>query len=185
MFYFVILLACSLLIVMTVSAHNQRKARRDEDLYGIIPLMLPVNTERMRELFDPAEEWTLRSKNSRKTFTIIQHNRRKLALQYALHMYRNAGILQRLGRAAMRMNKESHLAVGRLLVDAGVAVRMHSFFLLFFLHLQQLLYAGSNLSAAKTLATDLLPEYSDMLSVASRVSQILGPGLYQNLVSTL
>jgi hypothetical protein len=185
MAYFVTILACSLLVVMVVSARNQRRPRFDEDLHGIIQLLLPVNVERMQELFDPAEEWSLRAKNSPEAFKMVQRNRRKLAIQFASHMYRNAGLLQRLGRAGMRRRGDSHAVTGKLLVDAGVAVRMRSFLLLFFLRLQQVLYTGSNLSAVKDAAVDLLPEYDEMLRVAFNLSKVIDPRLHQDFMGAL
>lgn len=185
MFYFVTFLACSLLGVMAVSARKQRRLSPPEDLYGIVQLLLPVNPERMRELFDPAEEWNLRAGNSPEAFKVVQRNRRKLAIQLASHMYRNAGLLQRLGRAALSNPKGSQVVTGKMLVDAGVAVRLRSFLLLFFLHLQQFFHAGSSLSAVKDIARDLLPEYGEMLRVAANLSDGLDPTLHQSLMGAL
>jgi len=185
MFYFLAILAGTFLVVILASAWNQKKLHSHEDLFGVVELMLPVNTDRMQGLFDPAEEWNLRSRNTPEAFKTIQGNRRRLAIQYASHMYRNARLLQRLGRAALRKAREPEALTGRMLLNAGVAVRMRSCLLLIFLRLQQVLYTGSNLSATRDVVNDLLPEYKEMLRVASSLSRSIDPKLHDSLIGVL
>jgi hypothetical protein len=174
------------MIVMFASVLNQKRLlSSDEDLFSLIQLMLPVNLDRMQELFDPAAEWNLRSRNSPEAFKLIQRNRRRLAIQYASHMYRNAHILQRLGYAGIRSGRLDRVLKGKMVVDAGVPVRLRSALLLVFLRFQQMVYTGSNLSCVRDVVKDLLPEYGDMLRAASNLSQDLDPKLHENLTGVL
>lgn len=186
MYYLVAFLGCSFLVVMLAMAHKQNRfLRLQDDVFGLVPLMLPVDRERMRELFDPAEEWDLRARNTRPAFKAIQANRRRLAIQYASHMYRNAGLLQRLGGAGLRSRNRGQILLGKMLLDAGVAVRLRCALLLLFLRLEQFVYTGSYLSAVKDAVKDLLPDYDHMLKVASDLTQVMDSGLHQNLMRVL
>jgi hypothetical protein len=183
MYYFVVFLSCSFIVVMFVLARRQnRLLHRQEDVLGLPPLMLPVNCERMRDLFDPAQEWNLRAKNGTRGFKTIQANRRRLAIQYATHMYRNAGLYQRIGGAGLRSGNRDRVLMGKMLLDASVAVRMRSALLLVFLRFQQLVYTGSDMSAVRDIMKDLLPDYEHMLEVASDLSQALDPKLHRELI---
>src|SRR5579864_923525 len=159
--YLVAVLAFSFIVVMLASVRNQNQLfRSNQDLFGLIQLILPVNRDRMRELFDPAEEWNLKTRNGSEAFKLIQRNRRKLAIRYASHMYRNASILQKIGYATIRSNKPDRVLKGKTVVDTGVPVRLRSVVLLAFLRFQQLTYTGSSLSAVRDIVKDLMPEYS-------------------------
>src|SRR5690348_5432099 len=186
MFYLAVFLSCSFLVVMLALARKQRRfLHLQDDVFGLVPLMLPVDRDRMQELFDPAEEWNLRAKNTPQAFKAIQANRRRLAIQYASHMYRNAGLLQRLGGAGLRSGNRERILLGRMLMDAGVAVRLRSALLLLFLRLEQLVYARSYLSAVRDVVKDLLPDYDHLLKVASDLSRAMDSNLHQNLMSAL
>jgi hypothetical protein len=72
--------------------------------------------------------------------------------------------------------------MGKMLLDASVAVRMRSALLLVFLRFQQLVYTGSDMSAVRDIMKDLLPDYEHMLEVASDLSQALDPKLHRELI---
>jgi hypothetical protein len=171
---------------MLALAHKQNRFLHfQEDVFGLVPLLLPVDRERMRELFDPAEEWDLRVRNTPQALKAIQANRRRLAIQYASHMYRNAGLLQRLGGAGLRSRKRDRIVLGKMLMDAGVAVRLRSALLLLFLRVEQLLYTRLHLSAVRDIVKDLLPDYNHMLKVASDLSLAMDSNLHQDLMRVL
>lgn len=184
--YLVAALAFSFIVVLlaSVRGHNQH-FKSNEDLFGLIELMLPVNRDRMRELFDPAQEWNLKARIGTEAFKSIQRNRLKLAIRYATHMYRNAHILQKLGYAAMRSRNPERVLKGKLLVDAGVPVRLRSALLLIFLRFQQLTRTARHLSALRDIVKDLLPEYSHLVDIASNLSRELDPRLHENLLALL
>ncbi|HET9282261.1 MAG TPA: hypothetical protein VFR24_09900 [Candidatus Angelobacter sp.] len=186
MYYLVAFVSLSYLVVMLALARKQDRFRRSqEDIFGLVPLMLPVDRERMRELFDPAEEWNLRARSTPEAFKAIQSNRRRLAIQYASHMYRNAGLLQRLGGAGMRRGRRDEVLLGKMLLDAGVAVRMRCLLLLAFLRFQQLVYTASYLNSIRDIVKDLLPDYDEMLTVAFDLSQALDANLHRDLMQSL
>lgn len=186
MYYFAIFVSLSYLAVMLALARKQGRFRRSqEDIFGLVPLMLPVDRERMRELFDPAEEWNLRARNTPEAFKAIQRNRRRLAIQYASHMYRNAGLLQRLGGSGMRCGRRDEALLGKMLLDAGVAVRLRCALLLAFLRFQQLVYTASCLNSIRDIVKDLLPDYNEMLTVASDLSQAMDATLHHDLMRAL
>ena len=186
MLYFVAFLSCSCLLAMLALIHNQNKILYgQEDVFGLVPLLLPVEADSMQELFDPAGEWNLRAKVSLEVFKVMQRNRRRLAVQYATHMYRNAGLLQRLGRAAMRTGKTDRILLGKILVEAGFAVKMRSSLLLVFLRFQQLVYTASQMSAVRAIVHDLLPEYQEMRLAALNLSRAMDPKLHEDLTRVL
>lgn len=186
MSYLIAALGSVFFVVMLISARYHNRLWRDgEDPFSLIELLLPVNLERMQQLFDPAEEWNLRAVNRPRVFRLIQRNRRSLAIQYASHMLRNARTLQRLGYAGMGSGKRDKILRGKILVDAGVPVRLRSLLLLAFLRFEQLTYTGSDLSVLRDIVSDLLPEYQDMLGAALALSQEMSLKLHQNLADAL
>lgn len=186
MYYLVAFLSCSLLLVLLALARKQKRFwQSEEDIFGLVPLMLPVNRDRLQQLFDPAEEWNLRAQSGVETFRVIQRNRRQLAIQYASHMYRNAGLLQRLGGAGIRGGKKERALLGKVLLDVAVAVKMRSALLLVFLRFQQLVYTGSYMSAVRDIVKDLVPEYDEMLSAAFELSNVLSPRLHEDLMQVI
>lgn len=186
MFYLVAFLSCSCVVAMLALVYNQNRILYGpEDLFGLVPLVLPVDANSMRELFDPAQEWGLCRKIDRKMFKVVQRNRRRLALQHTSHMYRNAGLLQRVGRAAMRTRKMDHLLLGKALVSAGFAVKMISSLLMVFLRFEQLVYTASRLSALRDIVNDLLPQYEQMRIAAFDLSQVMDPKLHEELMRVL
>lgn len=184
--YLVGVLAFSFIVVLIVSLRNQSQIRKsNEELFSLVQLILPVSLDRMRELFDPAEEWNLKVNSTSKDFQTVQKNRRQLAIRYAAHMYRNAQILQRLGYAGIRSRRADQVVKGKMLVDAGVPVRLRSAMLLGFLRLQQLVHTGSNLNAVRDLVKDLVPEYSALLQAASNLIQEIDPRLHESLAGLI
>lgn len=184
--YLVAVLAFSFIVVLFASVRNQNQLfKSHEDLFGLIQLLLPVNLDRFRELFDPAQEWNLKVRHSSEAFKLIQRNRRKLAIRYATNMYRNAHILQKIGYAAIHSNNPDRALRGKIVVDAGVPVRLRSVLLLLFLRFQQFTYTACGLSAVRDIAKDLLPEYSDLVNVASSLSRELDPKLHESLIELI
>ena len=185
MYYLVAALSCFLAVAMLASIRVQGRLHSDADLFGLIRLLLPVDADTMRRLFDPSEEWNLRARNGPEMFRLIQVNRRKLAIQYASHMFRNANILQRVGYAGRRSHRADEILKGKLLVDAGVPVRLRSALLLVFLRFQQLTYASANLSCVRDIVTDLLPEWDGLLYAAFNLSRLIDPKLHAELARLL
>jgi hypothetical protein len=185
LYYLVAVLSCFLVVAMLASVRVQSRLHSDADLFGMIRLLLPVDADAMRQLFDPSEEWKLQACNRPETFKLIQINRRKLAIQYASHMFRNAHILQRVGYAGRLSRRADEIIKGKLLVDAGVPVRLRSALLLVFLRFQQLTYAGANLSSVKDIVADLLPEWDELLYAAFNLGQLMDPNLHAEMTRLL
>jgi hypothetical protein len=165
--------------------HKPNRIHYDDELFALIPLTLQVDRQRMHELFNPAQEWKLRVKIGVVAFRAIQANRRRLAIQYASHMYRNARLFKRLAEAGMCSGKMDRVLLGKALLDAAVAVRLRSKLLLFFLRFQQLVYTGSDLNALRDIVKDLMPDYDHMAELASALSQALDPRLHDELLRLL
>lgn len=185
MYYLVAALACFLAMALLASLRVQKRLCSDADLFGLIRLLLPVDPDIMRRLFDPSEDWNLRARNRPETFRLIQINRRKLAIQYASHMFRNANILQRVGYAGRQSRKTEEIAKGKLLVDAGVPVRLRAALLLIFLRFQQLAYASANLSCVRDIVADLLPEWDELVYAALNLGRLTDPKLHAEMMRLL
>lgn len=186
MFLLATVLACALMVAMLASVRIQKRLRSDKDLFGLTWLILPVDCDRVDQLFDPAEEWSLRVKNRREVFKLIQRNRRKVAIQYAFHMFRNANILQRIGYAGKYQYERTERVIkGQMLVDAGVPVRLRAALLVLFLRFQQVAYASSNLSCLRDIVRDLLPDWDNLIYAASSLSESIDPKLHRQLMGLL
>jgi hypothetical protein len=181
MAYFATVLGVFFFVAMLLSLRQQKRLRSAADLAGEVRLLLPVDAESVRELFDPAVEWSLRAKSTPHVFKLIQTNRRKLAIQQVSHMFRNARSLQRIGYAGWRSHKREEIIKGKILVDAGVPVRLRSLVLLIFLRFQQVTYTSSNLSCLRDLTNDLLPDWDELVYAASNLSRIMDPRLHAEL----
>lgn len=183
--YCVAILAVSLFLAMLFSFRVQKRLHSQTDLIGEVRLILPVDAEAMRQLFDPSVEWNLRVRIHPETFRLIQSNRRRLAIQYASHMFHNAHILQKVGYAGALSHKPDQVIKGMMLVDAGVPVRLRSVVLLAFLRFQQLTYTGSNLGCLRDLVSDLLPDWEELVYAASGVSRMIHPRLHSEVLRML
>lgn len=185
LYYLVTALSCLLTAAMVASFRAQRRLDSDADLFGLIRLLLPVDADTMRQLFDPSVNWSLRNCNRPEMFRLIQINRRKLAIRYASHMFRNAHILQRVGYAGRQSHKAEEIIKGKLLVDAGVPVRLRSALLLVFLRFQQLTFPSANLSCVRDIVSDLLPEWDELVYAAFNLGRLMDPKLHAEMARLL
>src|SRR5215471_18049327 len=131
-----------------------------EELADIVPLLLPVDMERMESYFDAGAEWSLRLSSDPRDFRSLQRSRRKIAIAHIRRSLQNAMLLRKLGQIAFLNRDVEQMQLGKALMDAYLPVRAEAVFLIAVLSLQRFVRPSSSLSAAGEIFRELSTDYA-------------------------
>ena len=97
------------------------------DIYDVVPFLHPVDWSLLQSLLDPAADYELRWRLSRRAFREAQLRRMRLYRELVRRMSDNALVLAEFGRARFG-SSDSLTGPGCRLEDAFVGVRLYSTF---------------------------------------------------------
>ena len=163
----VLVLALGGIAAMLLGMYRRRQLiYSDEDLADILPLLLPVDMERLQNYFDPGLEWSLRNSSTSREFRSLQRSRRRIAITHVRRIFHNAGLLQTLGYAALASGEAEQGQLGKAIIDAAVPIKAQATLVVLFLTTQRVLSPSSSLSAGAEIFEPLILDYAGLRSFA-------------------
>jgi len=98
------------------------------DIFDVVPFLHPVDSSMVESLLDPAEDYSLRWRLSRRAFREAQLRRMRVYRELVHRMADNSAILAEFGRARFGGSVTSAPGLASRLEDAHVAVQVYSTF---------------------------------------------------------
>src|SRR5215469_13548094 len=170
-------LSGGLLLLFFYAAFLNWRSRRvhNVNLSDLIPSFLPVDTQALAELADPACVQRLEQEHSREELAGLQRERLRLAIDSLRRMAHNAALLQQLGYSHLHSPNQLIQSLAQEMIDAGVHVRLYSFIGLGRLHLRK--YLKLELGGARRIleindlvSSSLIPAYEALKNKAGNLT---------------
>jgi len=137
----------ALVFILGVTFSRSLQASKDATLAGELQ---PLDLLAFRNLVDPAEDDYLRRRLPALEFQRIRRERLRAMAAYVQIAARNAGVLVRMGQAALAANNASTADAARQLVDDALLLRRNAAFALFRIYVA-MAWPSSGLAAAPFL----------------------------------
>jgi hypothetical protein len=185
-------LSAGLLLLFFYAAYLNWRNRnvRSVDLGDLIPSFLPVNTQALAELADPARGQGLEQESSPQDADRRRRERIRLATDSLRRMAHNAALLQQLGYSHLHSPNQLIQNLAQEMIDAGVHVRLYSFIGL--ARLQATKYLKFDLPAVRhvldideLVSTSLIPAYDSLKNKAGNLTCLKFSSLHEEFVHSL
>ena len=98
------------------------------DVFDVVPFLHPVDSSMVESLLDPAADYSLRWRLSRRAFREAQLRRMRVYRELVHRMSDNSAVLAEFGRARFGVSDSLTPGPGSRLEDAHVAVQIYSTF---------------------------------------------------------
>jgi hypothetical protein len=96
------------------------------DIFDVVPFLHPVDSSMVESLLDPAEDYSLRWRLSRRAFREAQLRRMRVYRELVRRMSDNSAVLIEFGRARLNTSDSPAPGLASRLEDAHVAVQVYS-----------------------------------------------------------
>jgi hypothetical protein len=181
-------LSVGLLFLFFYAAYLNWRNRKPSkvELGELIPSLLPVNTENLAHLAEPAQQ----SECSAEEINRRQHQHNRQTSECLRRMAHNAALLQRLGYAQMQSPNPLISSLAEEIIDAGVQVRFYTFVGLIRLWLRrrlsiQLPGVSSLGNVHGLLCADLIPAYDLLKDKAGNLTCLKFSSFREELAQSL
>jgi hypothetical protein len=185
-------LSVGLLLLFFYAAYLNWRNRRihSVDLGDLLPSFLPVDTQALAELANPAHEQRLKPEGWSEDLPRVQRERIRVAADCLHRMAHNAALLQQLGYSHLHSPNQLIQSLAQEMIDAGVHVRLYSFIGLARLHLGK--YLSWELPALRhmleiddLLSSSLIPAYDALKNKAGNLTCLKFSSLHEEFVNSL
>jgi hypothetical protein len=185
-------LSAGLLLLFFYAAFLNWRNRHihDVDLGDLLPSFLPVDTQALAELANPAHEQGAQQDDSLEDLARLQRERIRVAIDSLRRMAHNAALLQQLGYSHLHSPNQLIQSLAQEMIDAGVHVRLYSFIGLARLHLRK--YLTLKLPALRHMleiddlvSSSLIPAYDALKNKAGNLTCLKFSSLHEEFVNSL
>jgi len=185
-------LSAALLLLFFYAAFLNWRNRnvRSVSLGDLIPSFLPVDTQALAELADPACVQRLEQERSPEELARLRSERLWLAIDSLRRMAHNAALLQQLGYSHLHSPNQLIQSLAQEMIDAGVHVRLYSFIGLARLHVGK--YLSWKLPALRRIlaiddlvSSSLIPAYDALKNKAGNLTCLKFSSLHEEFVHSL
>ncbi len=193
MFVIWIGLSAGILLLFLYAAFLNLRRRQSQgvELGDLMNSFLPVNTEVLSDLINPAQQRHLQETYGQAELQRIYRQQVGLAIESLRRMSHNASLLQQVGYTQLRSGNQLITSLAQEMVDAGVHVRLYTFMGLIVLHARNILqwiplFATATCSDVHGLvATSLLPAYAQLKDKADNLTCLKFTSLQEPLAQSL
>jgi hypothetical protein len=183
-------LSVSLLLLFFYAAFLNWRNRHvhSVDLGDLLPSFLPVDTQALAKLANPAHEQHLKQEGC--SGDLARSQRERVAVDCLRRMAHNAALLQQLGYSHLHSPNQLIQSLAQEMIDAGVHVRLYAFLGLARLHLGK--YLRWELPALRHMleiddlvSSSLIPAYDALKNKAGNLTCLKFSSLHEEIVNSL
>lgn len=160
------------------------------ELGDLLPSFLPVDTQALAELADPAQDQHFKQAGSSEDLARVKRERTRVAIDCLRRMAHNAALLQQLGYSHLHSPNQLIQSLAQEMIDAGVHVRLYSFIGLARLHLRKYLAwklpaLHQRLEIDDLISSSLIPAYDALKDKAGNLTCLKFSSLHEEFVHSL